>query len=42
MITATFTAVEMLTAADYACSYGFDNTMEDVVTKNGIPDLLDE
>lgn len=42
MITTTFAVVEMLTAADYAYSYGFDNAMDDSSPKNGIPDLLDE
>lgn len=42
MITNTFTAVEMLTAADYAASFNFEKAMADAIPQNNIPDLLDE
>ena len=42
MITATYATIELLTAADYADSYNFENAMADVSPENGIPDLLEE
>lgn len=42
MITASFTAVELITAADYAISYGFGNAMPDLAPENGVPDLIEE
>lgn len=42
MITTTFTAIELLTAVDYAVSYNFEEAMNDQSPKNGIPDLLEE
>ncbi|MGA9294553.1 MAG: glycoside hydrolase family 9 protein [Ignavibacteriaceae bacterium] len=42
MITATYATVELLTAADYAYTYNFENAMDDISPKNGIPDLLEE
>ncbi len=42
MITGSYTAVELITAADYAMNYNFKNAMADVSPKNGIPDLLEE
>jgi len=42
MITNTFTAVELLTAADYAVSFNFEKAMGDASPQNYIPDLMDE
>ena len=42
MITATYATVELITAADYAMTYNFENAMGDSSPKNGIPDLLEE
>ena len=42
MITATYATVELITAVDYARTYNFENAMEDVSPKNGIPDLIEE
>jgi endoglucanase len=42
MITVTFATVELVTAADYAVSYNFENAMADTSPANETPDLLDE
>ena len=42
MITATYTTVELITAADYAMTYNLDDVLADVSPKNGVPDLLEE
>lgn len=42
MITTTYSTIELITAADYAITYGFEKVMSDVSPRNGIPDLFEE
>ena len=42
MITGSYATLELLTAADYAMTYNFENAMANVSPPNGIPDILEE